>query len=148
MKQILCIFLCFALVVGTSTVMAVEYPNVLPGDSVAWMIGDPNGDEKIDAADALVVLWRGLIKEDRSSEDVCVEEDCWHIREGKGHDFHNQRSIYRYHYHFLCGDVNKDDYLSAHDALLILQYAVGKIEEFPRTDFTSNRLRVQPYPKR
>ena len=44
--------------------------------------------------------------------------------------------FYRYN-SALVADVSNDGFSNAVDAMLILQYAVGKIDAFPRTDFSS-----------
>lgn len=63
--------------------------------------GDMNGDELVDAADALVVLKMAVGKIEMTEDDLRI------------------------------GNVNGDGELNAADALLVLQYAVGKINWFP-----------------
>ncbi len=44
----------------------------------------------------------------------------------------------------LVGDINLDGVIDAVDALCILQYAVGKREDFPRTDYSEWQTLVKP----
>lgn len=60
--------------------------------------------------------------------------------------FFDRLQVYNYHRKRLCRDVNNDDKVTAEDALMVLQYVVGKRDCFARTDFTSDHWRVQRYP--
>lgn len=137
MKRILGLFLCLIVMIIGS------FDSFASGER-PWTVGDPSWDYAVDASDALIVLQTSLQLQDLSRYDVSTMED--EVYEKKP-DFHSKLSVYNFHRIHLCGDVNGDDVLNAYDALLILQYAVGKIDAFPRQDFTSNRWRVQRYPQ-
>ena len=100
---------------------AAEETQVVPCDcfcpehkdgSALYIPGDPDKNGQVNAADALSVLrhcvgagWQYRFPEYASGRQCCA--------------------IY-------CNDVSGDEVANAKDALLILQYAVGKIDSFPR----------------
>lgn len=131
-----------ALLTGCLMVSLVAFPAAALEER-PWMIGDPSWDGTINSQDALVILRKSLQLLDCSDEDVSTMEDEVHEKKPS---FHRRMEVYDYHRTRLCGDVNNDDKLTAEDALMLLQYAVGKRDGFTRTDFTSTHWRVQRYP--
>ena len=127
------------------------------------VIGDPTGNGTIDASDALLTLVNALWgpRYMYANPDIIDEEKCMQWFEKLSLRFYagdwNQKvhdpsfpwqeqwtiilycdAIYQCYLrdsYFVC-DVTNDCAVSAEDALMILQYAVGKREAFPRTDYT------------
>ena len=122
MKKIMLLLIIGCLLLsqyGMAASAAELSPSAVPGDM--------NFDGEISAPDALAALRLAVIKwcPLPPAEDATLQElQAW----------------YDYHAAFALADVNNDTRVSAQDALLILQYAVGTQESFPLTDITQSVL--------
>lgn len=138
MKRILCFFISFTVIVsamGTVTVRASIDTFPFYGTDVKtekpWLIGDPSWDGKIDATDALAALKMAVFGPPKCPGPL----------------FDTKMEYYHYYRMQLCGDVDGSDRVTANDALMILQYAVGEIDGFDRTDFSSKKWERIPFPQ-
>ncbi len=171
----LCIVLSMLTLVNPTSVSArtftyymKEYRKGKMKDGPGSMIGDPSFNNKIDAEDALRVLYflsygsahspafeppttpeelqsqanQGLWRMEAVSMDYYKRG--WHIYDWDKKNWGAELGItfttwyifqsYTRNAYFLC-DVSNDCKLGADDALMILQYVVGKRDSFPRTDY-------------
>ena len=87
------------------------------------LVGDINLDDNIDVVDALDLLLFVVVKSPPPMGTDAYE---------------------RYQCMRIIVDVNDDDITNAADALMILQYAVGKRTDFPRTDYSQLQTLVKP----
>ncbi len=93
------------------------------------VVGDGNRDGKVDANDALMALYMGVVK----------MEGPYYVN-GFGvpaNQLSEQQLAYYYDATHITLDVTDDGWVNAGDALMILQHAVGKRDSFPKTDLTA-----------
>ncbi len=100
-------------------------PAALAETQPDWLIGDPTMDGVVNAQDAMWVLHESSLKKD----SIFIYSYAF-PRDNVDYD--------PYEFYYIAGcllvsDVNGDNLTNAADALLILQYAVGKRTAFPRT---------------
>ena len=99
--------------VTTTCPVTVVKPQLPPGEK--W--GDVNGDDAINAKDALGVLKRATSKYAYFLPEKPSLQELLRYQ--------------KYRWSGIVGDVNGDERIDAKDALEILKYAVGKITKFP-----------------
>lgn len=116
MKKLLSILLCFILLLTPFSGIPAK-AETMP----QLIVGDANCDGSIDAKDALDVLWITVMK---SPPYVVPKDDPY--------------ALFYFNAGRVCAECNNNGIIDAEDALLILQYAVGKRKTFPRTDFQWN----------
>ena len=126
------------------------------------LIGDPTGNNTIDAADALLTLVYAItgslawVLENGEEESALrqmeyysrlyylqswperIEQGDWTAESHIHTEINPVYNCYTLDSYFVC-DVTNDCRVNAEDALMILQYAVGKREAFPRTDYTGQK---------
>lgn len=118
-----------------------------------WLIGDVDFDGTVSAYDALFVLNYCMLDPDAFSfeHQDCNQPKQYYYgyidemyrrciildRETQQYEFAAQEVYYHIFYYnsAIMADVNNDNAFSSEDALLILQYVVGKRSDFPRTDY-------------
>lgn len=124
MKKILTLFLIVFVILSLLVPVCAEEFN-------HKIVGDTNVDGKVDAKDALEILRFSVAKISYfpDSEDSIVKQ---------------QQRDYYLAYMGIIHDVNNDGKVNAVDALNVLQYAVGKITEFPRVDLSALQTLVKP----
>ncbi len=138
----------------------------ITAEKTELLLGDATIDGTVDASDALFALIYGLdmpsFDETVASDGkrvshynlyywgftdwpgkygfltkACMERKYQRYRQGDRLESFTANSVYYQFNSALMADVSNDGFSNAVDALLILQYAVGKIDAFPRTDFSS-----------
>ena len=109
MKKLFSILLCFILLLTPLSAIPT-HAETMP----QLILGDANCDGKVDAVDALKVL-------------IITVTKC-----GPGNDPYD--AYYFYAGRLLCNVDHDPKHITANDALLILQYAVGKRTSFPVTE--------------
>lgn len=102
--------------VTTTCPVTVVKPQLPPGEK--W--GDVNGDDAINAKDALGVLKRATSKYAYFLPEKPSLQELLRYQ--------------KYRWSGIVGEVNGDERINAKDALEILKYAVGKITKFPVED--------------
>ncbi len=179
MRRIIAFLICLCTVLSVGNTAGADvismyyyeqlYRNGDMKDGPGSMIGDPNFNSKIEAEDALRVLFFILHgqchnpvfptvattpEEIQYQENLCMRKleglsldyykRGWHIYNWEEKDWKGEMGIeyinqyifqsYVRNAYFL-GDVSNDCKLGSDDALMILQYVVGKRDSFPRTDY-------------
>ena len=118
MKKIIVALLLMALVLSVW---------VLPASAEAeptLIVGDTDLDGSVTAVDALLVLQISIRK---CMPPTAPDENA---------SFEEKADWYYYRAKFVVGNVNGDEKFGSDDALLILKFVVGKVDQFPLTDIT------------
>ena len=114
-KSLCCVALAMVLLVSSLPVALAQAAGALPPTTLSY--GDTNGDQKIDAKDALKVLIFSVTKYvPFPHENPTLEE---------------LERYQTWEWSKKIMDVDGDKIVNAKDALLILKYSVKKISKFP-----------------